>query len=655
MFPLALCAILLSAVQDPFLQWMDRIAQQQLQRREDSIAAIRTVARAEQRQAQVRAAFLDILGGLPDYNGPLNARVTGRLRNESYTIEKILFESLPGYYVTANLYRPNGSGRYPAVLLQSGHTQSGKPEPHQLAANLAVKGFVALAFDPVGQGEREQSFDPKTRKVLAGWSVNEHIQAGMQCMLIGDGVARYFIWDAKRALDYLVSRPEVDAERLGCTGCSGGGALTAFIGSMDPRIKAAAPACYTNSFRLLFAGPNPDSEMAWSGLLARGLDMADYPEHSAPRPWLILATEKDFFTPPGARMVYEEARRWFRLYGAEDNVGYFVGPGPHGTPLETREEIYKWMIRWLRDGKGDFKEQDVPLYSDKELLVTPTGRVEDLPNSRKLWQLILERYHAKKKPAGIPQLLAELRRLGVLTDKTPPAVKVLDDQPAPGGRRQRIAFESEPGIELGATLYLPDAPGRKSAVLLVADEASSAMAPRLAQAGRVVLELQPRDDPSAYDKRPLLGNWRPNARADLIGRSLPAMRARDILRGVDLLLACPDVDPASIRGVAWNVKGVWLLLAAAADSRLRGIWLDGTPPTLEATLRGPVNTNLYDAVIPGFLIHWDLPDLVRAVRPRAVLWTDPRGWMGEALPAAPGFRHRRAGESDDALMTEFLR
>ncbi len=207
--------------------------------------------------------------------------------------------------------------------------------------------------------------------------------------------------------------------------------------------------------------------------------MAGYSELSAPRPWLILATEKDFFTLPGARMVYEEARRWFRLYGAEERVGYFVGPGPHGTPLETREEICKWMIRWLKDGKGDLKVQDVPLYSDKDLPVTPTGR------------------------------------------------------------RQRISFESEPGIELGATLYLPEAPGRKLAVGLVANEASSAMAQRLAQAGRIVLELQPRDDPSAYDKRPLLGNWRPNARADLIGRNLPAMRAHDILRGVDLLLARP--------------------------------------------------------------------------------------------------------------------
>ena len=114
-----------------------------------------TVAEAERRKKWVCQTLLEVLGGLPNYNGPLNPRITGRIQAESYTIEKVIFESLPGFFVTANLYLPKQPGRYPAVLLQSGHTQQGKPEPQRLAANLALKGFVALAFDPVGQGERE--------------------------------------------------------------------------------------------------------------------------------------------------------------------------------------------------------------------------------------------------------------------------------------------------------------------------------------------------------------------------------------------------------------------------------------------------------------------------------------------------------------------
>ena len=376
---------------------MDQLAQQQLQKREDAIAKIHTVEDAARRKQFVHETLLSLIGGLPNYDGPLNPRVTGRIQSDNYAIEKVIFESLPGFYVTANLYRPNQPGRYPGVLLQAGHTQEGKPEGQRLAANLALKGFVVLAFDPIGQGEREQTYDRRVDRPLAGWSVPEHIQAGAQNILIGESLARYFIWDAKRALDYLASLPEVDPQRLGAVGCSGGGALTTFIGALDPRVKAVAPACFVNSYRVLFSGPDPDSEMSPPNLLFSGIDMADYIELSAPTPWLILATDGDYFTPAGARLVYEEARRWFGIYNAADKLRFYIGPGPHGTPLETREAIYEWMIRWLKDGKGDFHEQPVKMYTNAELLVTKSGHVDDEAGSRKVYQLALDEYRAKKR------------------------------------------------------------------------------------------------------------------------------------------------------------------------------------------------------------------------------------------------------------------
>ena len=257
---------------DPLLRWMDKIAQAQLQAREDAVAKIRTVSEAEQRKKIVRAKIMDALGGLPDYDGPLNARVTGSLQADGYVIEKVLYESLPGYFVTANLYRPSRPGRYPAVLLQAGHTQEGKAEPQLLAANLALKGFVSLAFDPSGQGEREQTYDPLLESAAAGWSVNEHIHGGLQSALAGESVTRYFVWDAKRSIDYLVSRPEVDPERIGAAGCSGGGALTTFIGALDSRLKAVVPACFPHLLpahvcrkRSTCRDDLPATTGAWSG------------------------------------------------------------------------------------------------------------------------------------------------------------------------------------------------------------------------------------------------------------------------------------------------------------------------------------------------------------------------------------------------------
>jgi cephalosporin-C deacetylase-like acetyl esterase len=650
------------AARDPLLQWMDETAQQELQERTAAIDQIHTVADADRRKQAVRKKLLELLGGLPDYEGPLDAKVTGRLQNDSYSIEKVIYESLPGLYVTANVYRPNQPGRYPAVLLQAGHTQEGKPEDQRIAANLALKGFVALTFDPIGQGEREQTYSRQLSGPLAGWSVPEHIQLGAQALLIGESSARYFIWDAMRSLDYLASRPDVDANRMGAAGCSGGGALTTFLGALDLRLKAIVPACYPNSYRLLFSGPDPDPDMTFPRFLASGLDTADFVELSAPTPWLIEATEGDYFTPPGARLVYEEAEKWFALYGARERIGFFVGPGPHGVPLVSREAIYQWMIRWLKNGQGDCHEQPVELYTNSDLQVTSSGRVEDEPGSRKVHEFLRDDFQAGKRQEGIPELLAELRRLTIPSDGSAPPSRVLDESDSPAGHREHLKFESEPGIQIDATLYVPSSAARKPAILLVRDNtrlmtSTTVLAAWMVQQGRVVLEMEPRNSPIADDHGPFVGNWLANSRANQIGRDLPALRAHDILRGVDLLTARSDVDGSSIGAFGRGVKGIWLLMAAAADPRIGKVWLDRTPYSLRLALESSMSADLFDAVVPGFALHWDLDDLVKAMGARPVLWTDPTNWMRRVVALGPAFRYRYvlgdATDFGDAQEKEF--
>jgi dienelactone hydrolase len=656
---------LLLSAQEPaksaLLQWMDRIAQQELSERKAAIDNIHSVADADRRKQTVRKTLMELLGGLPDYKGPLNARVTGQLQNDHYTIEKVIYESLPGLYVTADLYHPNQRGRYPAVLLQAGHTQEGKPEDQRIAANLALKGFVVLAFDPIGQGEREQTYSWQLRGPLAGWSVPEHIQLGAQALLIGESSARYFIWDAMRSLDYLAGRADVDPTRLGAAGCSGGGALTTFLGALDPRIKAVAPACFPNSYRVLFSGPDPDPDMSLPRFLASGLDTADFVELSAPTPWLIEATEGDYFTPAGARLVYEEAQKWYALHGARDRIAFFVGPGPHGVPLESREAIYEWMIRWLKSGQGDSHEQPVELYSNSELQVTAGGNVENELGSRKVYQLLSDDFQEKRGQRTIPDLVTELTRLKIPTDGSAPKVQSLNEANEPPGG-EHLQFESEPGIQIDATLYVPSSTGREPAVLLVRDNtrlatSTAVLAAWMARQGRVVLEVEPRDSPIVDDHGPFVGNWLANSRANQIGVDLPAVRAHDILRAIDLLEARPDVDGSSVRAFARGVKGVWLLMAAAADPRIGKIWLDRTPYSLRLALENSMSTNLFDAVIPGFALHWDLDDLVKAMGARPVLWTDPTNWMRRVVTLGPTFRYRYvlgdATDFSDAQDREF--
>jgi cephalosporin-C deacetylase-like acetyl esterase len=640
------------AAQDPLLEWMNRIAQEQLSRREAAIAEIRTTAAAAQRRQWVRLKLLEILGGLPEYRGALKARVTGRLTNPHYSLEKVVFESLPRYYVTANLYLPNPPGRHPAVLLSAGHSTHGKTENHRIAANLAAKGFVALAYDPLGLGERVQAYDRRVGRGIAGCCANEHLQAGAQSLLIGQSVARYFIHDAMRGIDYLLSRPEVNGDRVGAAGCSGGGCITTYVAAMDPRVKAAAPACFLNSLRVLFSGPYPDSEMSLPRFLASGLDHADFLEVAGGMPWLILATEGDFFTPAGVHPVYEEARRWARLHGEEEKVQLFMASGPHGTPLESREALYGWMIRWLQPGSGiDAREKEVTLYPDHELLATKSGQVEGEPGSRWLYQVIRDEFRARRQPRGLAELRSELARLRIPSDGRPPAQRIIEQRPG----RVSIAIESETGITIGGTLYFGEPGGRKPALLLVKGRETEALAEAAAARGNVVLEIQPRDSPAANDKRPYLGNWMTNARADSIGRNLPAMRAHDLVRAVDFLTSRDDVDSSRIRAAARDVAGIWLLLAAAVDPRISKVWLDRTPHSLSAAMDNAINTNLFDAMIPGFLLHWDLADLVKAIEKREVLWTDPTDWRVRTVPAlGPGFRYRYSDQKDEPYLTELL-
>ena len=132
------------------------------------------------------------------------------------------------------------------------------------------------------------------------------------------------------------------------------------------------------------------------------------------------------------------------------------------------------------------------------------------------------------------------------------------------------------------------------------------------------------------------------------------MRAFDILRSLDWLAARPDVDPASIRAMARDVAGVWLLMAAALDSRLTRIWIDRTPHSLRAALERPLHENLHAAVIPGFCLKWDLDNLRQAISPRNVLWTDPTDWMEKVVPIAGDFRYRGFDEGDERILDEWM-
>ena len=190
-------------------------------------AQLKTREDAERYIANVRAKIQQCFGPWPEKT-PLNARVTGVVERDAYKIEKVIFESRPNFPVTANLYMPKGRTLpAPGVVGSCGHSANGKAlEAYQsFAQGLARLGYVCLIFDPIGQGERLQyvTADFKPRR---GTGSGEHRHAGDQQFLTGEFFGAWRAWDGIRALDYLLTRPEVDATRVGITGNSGGGTMT---------------------------------------------------------------------------------------------------------------------------------------------------------------------------------------------------------------------------------------------------------------------------------------------------------------------------------------------------------------------------------------------------------------------------------------------
>lgn len=324
----------------------------------------------------------------------LNAHVTGTLDRPNFRVEKIVFESLPGFYVTGCLFIPkNGKKPFPAVLYAIGHSpNSFRRELYQQnILNLVNKGFVVFTYDPIGQGERIQYLDSLVNSSVLKGTTQEHSYAGAQCLLTGNSISDYFLWDGIRALDYLFTRPEVDTLRIGMTGISGGGTQTAILSAIDKRIYAAAPECFITSNKRLFESIGPqDAEQNLYHGLKLGIEHADFLSLRAPKPTMIISTTQDFFTIQGARETYSNVKKVFDAYGKPENLSMVEADGPHGTEKGNRENMYRFFQRHL-SLPGNSMDEDFKFFTEAELKVTPTGQVSTSYQSKTVFDLNNER------------------------------------------------------------------------------------------------------------------------------------------------------------------------------------------------------------------------------------------------------------------------
>jgi pimeloyl-ACP methyl ester carboxylesterase len=386
----------------PYLQYQADQAWKQDAERRAAWAAIRDEKDLLRLQDELRKKLLQMIGGLPAQKTELHARITGKIEMDGFTIEKLIFESLPGVYVTALVYVPNDHSRKsPAVLVPAGHATNGKIHYQEWCQRLAKRGYVVLAWDPVGQGERSQFWDAQAAKSRYNLICAEHAVMGNLAYLAGTNLARWEIWDGIRAVDYLLTRPEVDSARISIVGTSGGGFQAAQIAALDKRIKVVVPSCYITAlpmriFNRIFADPDSDPEQDLFGMISNGVDHSGLLVLMYPRPVLVAAAVLDFFPIEGTHRTFREVRELYERFHHGDRMALTEGYHAHQFSPQNQQAALEFLDHF----NGMPVRHEFPTaqtLEDKALLSSKSGQVMlDFPDARSLIDVIRDYYNEQK-------------------------------------------------------------------------------------------------------------------------------------------------------------------------------------------------------------------------------------------------------------------
>ena len=579
-------------------------------------------------QQRVRARLARMWGPFPGQRTPLNARLVGSLERNGYVVEKLVYESRPSFFVTANLYRPQtASGRLPAVIFPPGHTAAGKVHEsyEKQCILLARNGFVVLTWDPIGQGERLQLWDAEKRRSLAGRAATaEHDVLGKQCYLLGISLMQYRVWDAMRAIDYLESRDDVDAARIGCAGQSGGGMETLQLAPFETRIQAAVSVCAVSTFRdkteaLLIADP----EQNLYGTLGYGIDHPELLATVAPRPMLIGSALRDFVPIEGARRTYQEVRHVYDVLGCPGKLGMFTTDDQHSLNQEMREAAATWLVRWLAGRNEAIHESAETVPAEADLRCTATGQVADSLGGETVGSLNLK----------LADRMAPQREL----PSTPGQYEVYRREIAQ--LVTRITRVDVEGHETGITVPVRSSGPAGPVVVVVAESGKDDPAllrdivRPLADAGHRVVGLDVRGWGETLPSMPAKKDTYPwdeffAYRSLELGRPLFGQRLRDVL----------VTAPAAAGGNGYALVGIGagaLLAAHAAvlEPRIRSVVALSPLLSYRCLLEDPMYRQPFSSFLPGVIAAYEVRDVLAAIAPRRLLVLNPED--AERRPAGP--------------------
>ncbi|HEY7118433.1 MAG TPA: acetylxylan esterase [Tepidisphaeraceae bacterium] len=651
----------------PPLDRFPRMVQEYFVRRVREVEAAANTARAVlatredalRYVAVVREKARQCFGPFPEKT-PLNPRTTGKVDRDVYTIENVIFESRPGFLVTANLYVPKGRAfPLPGVVGTCGHSANGKAyETYQsFAQGLARQGYVTLIFDPIGQGERLQYLDPGSLKSRVGDGVAEHLLCGNQQFLVGEFFGAWRAWDGIRALDYLLSRPEVDPKHVGVTGNSGGGTMTTWLCALDDRWTMAAPGCFVSTFRRDLENELPqDTEQCPPRALALGLDHSDFLAAMAPKPIIILSQEKDYFDTRGAAEAYDRLKRLYTLLGAPENISLHVGPRPHGFWVENRQAMYRWFNRFTKVADAQ-DEPKLQIEDEQTLRCTPDGQVAPL-KSRTVFSFTRQtsqRLGESRKPLDRDSLKAAVASILKLPERrtTPPDYRILRPLRPRGYPKKNCttyAVETEPGIQAlvhalsDEPIYSRPPAGKDPRATLYVAHQSADLELRDEPLVRELIGSEAADVPFyAVDLRGI-GDSRPDTcggpdqflapygsdyfyaiYAIMLDYPYAGQKTHDLLRVLDFLAAHGRTQ-VHLTARGWGTLPA--TFAALLSPHAARVTLKNTPTSYAAIAQAENYTWPLSTFIPGVLGRFDLPDCYRALEAKSLKQIEPWGAAG---------------------------
>lgn len=614
-------------------------------------AKIATAADVEARNRFVRDAVRKMIHGLPERNA-LNPVVVRTHQRDGYRIENVMFESRPDFRVTGNLYVPTtGRGPFPAIISPCGHYQLARMQPDYQAVyqNLVRNGFVVLAYDPIGQGERRQYWDPRTKRADIDDPVYEHSMPGQVLLLMGQDLTHYRVWDGMRAIDYLLTRPEVDGTRIGCAGHSGGGTLTMFISAIDERVKCAVineggtrhrwPMRVAPGGRF---GPS-DVEQNLFPAAIYGVDNCDLHAAIAPRPLLALIENYS----PGFDRTAEHIRRRYEQLGAADKFATAEATDPHAYTVKLRLATTDWFSRWFLGHPGPKTEPEFRFETPETLYCTPNGSLRYSHQGQTIFSLIQKRGEELPPPRTAPPSADEIRRvLRIAPLSGPLAPRHLVTTGRKGYRVEKLEFLSEPGIYIPTWVFVPErkAPGR--AVLYASDAGKEAegmefgFLEQLARKGRTVIAIDVRGIGATapphsqdLDGKPYAHLFSVETAAAYMAwsmdRCLFGMRVQDVIRGVDYAMSRADADPSGVDLIGKGAGALWALYAAALDTRIRSVVAERGLTSYRSLTKTDRYLHSAGIFVRDVLLSFDLPDIVAAITDRRVELLAPVGPMKE--------------------------